>query len=145
MIVNLADADAEMADLFNEVWVNTTGYPCVWPNSKSVDVSKEPIWAHWSLNYTGGNQLTFGPKGRRKFDKIGAVVIVVFTPFGNGLKESRDIAQLAVSAYEGQRTPSGVTFRNVRIETEGQGQAEQGSVGWWATAVVAPFRYEYLR
>lgn len=145
MILTMTQADEEMAALFRQAWEVTAGYPCLWPNSKAAGIDKEKIWAHWSVTYTGGRQLSFGPVGRRKFEKTGSVVIVVFTPYGKGQSNARGIAEIALGAYEGKRTPGGVVFRDVRIDTEGQGQTETGSTGWWATAVVAPFNYETLR
>ena len=145
MIADPAQADNEMSALFRQAWTMTAGHPVVWPNAAPIDINTLDVWAHWSLQYTGGRQLTFGPAGRRKFEKTGAVLIVVFTPLANGLRHGRQISQIALGAYEGKRTAGGVAFANVRIESEGQGQGDGVDRAWWATAVVAEFRYEHLR
>ena len=145
MIANAAQADREMAGLFRDAWEVGAGYVCQWPNAAAVDINSLDTWAHWSQQYTTGRQGSFGPVGRRKFIKEGAVIIVCFTPLAKGSTVGRTIAQVALGAYEGRRTSGGVTFRNVRIESEGQGQADGTDRAWWATAVVAEFNYEYLR
>ena len=145
MIVDAAQADREMAGLFRDVWEVGAGYACQWPNAAALPINSLAVWAHWSQQYTGGGQRSFGPVGRRKFAKDGAVIIVCFTPLAKGSTLGRQIAQIALGAYEGKKTSGGVTFRNVRIESEGQGQSDGTDRAWWATAVVAEFNYEYLR
>ena len=145
MIINLSQADEEMAELFRQAWEVTAGYRCDWPNQKVLEHAGDETWARWALDYVMGSQTTMAPKGQRKFQKEGLVFVNVFTPLGAGLKSARDAAQIAVFAYEGQRTPSDVWFRDVRIESEGHGEGGGGSKSWWTTQVVARFTYEHLR
>lgn len=145
MITNLSDADKEMAELFRQAWEVTAGYVCDWPNAKSADHEEDEIWARWALDYAVGNQTTMAGTGYRKFMKEGLIYIDVFTPLGGGLAQARDAAQIAIFAYEGNRTPSDVWFRDVRIESEGHGQGSGRNKSWWTTQVVARFTYEHLR
>jgi len=145
MITDLADADREMAELFRQAWEVGAGYVCDWPNIKANSHEADETWARWALDYVGGNQVTMAKSGSRRFVKSGLVYVTVFTPLGKGLVSARSASQVAIFAYEGQRTPSDVWFRNVRIESEGHGQGSGGNKSWWTTLVVAEFTYDYLR
>jgi len=144
MITTMDQADAEMVELFRQAWVVDAGLPAVYPNSNA-GVPKADTWAHWGINYSGGRQTSFGPKGRRKFIKEGSIIITVFSPLGAGSNVGRQKAAIALGAYEGKSTPGGVAFLNCRIETEGEGTVDGSNRAWWATAVVAEFNYYYLR
>lgn len=145
MITNLSDADREMAELFRQAWEVTAGYVCDWPNTKTQEHDETDTWARWALDYVDGRQASLAGTGQRKFSKMGLIYVNVFTPLGGGLASARDAAQIAIFAYEGQRTPSDVWFRNVRIESEGHGQGTGRNKSWWTTLVVAEFTYDHLR
>lgn len=139
------DADAEMAELFRQAWEVTSGYKTDWPNLKTPEHAEEETWARWALDYVGGRQVTMGGTLGRKFTKMGLVYVTVMTPLGTGLQTARAAHQIAVSAYEGKRTPGDVWFRNVRIDSEGHGQGTGSNKSWWVALVCAEFTYEYLR
>jgi len=145
MITSMSQADKEMAELFRVAWEETAGYLCDWPNSKARDHQESETWARWTLDYATGDQVTLGGKNKRKFNKSGLIYVNVFTPLGAGLASARDASQIALFAYEGQRTPSDVWFRRVRIESEGHGHGSGKNKSWWTTLVVAEFTYEHLR
>lgn len=141
----MAEADKEMAELFRQPWEVTAGYKTDWPNTKTPDHLETETWARWALDYVGGRQSSMGGTDGRKFTKMGLIYVTVFTPLGAGLADARAASQIAVSAYEGKRTPNDVWFRNVRIESEGHGQGTGRNKSWWTTLVVAEFIYDYLR
>lgn len=145
MITDLAQADKEMAEIFRQAWEVTAGYKCDWPNAKSQEHLEDEIWARWALDYVSGGQATLGGTGGRKFTKYGLIYITIYSPLGGGLAQAREASQVAIFAYEGQRTPGDVWFRNVRIDSEGHGQGTGRNKSWWTTQVVAEFTYEHLR
>jgi len=145
MITKMSEADAEMAELFRQVWEVESDFVCDWPNAKNVEHGEEEIWARWNLDYLSGRQATFNRTGSRKFEKRGLIYISVFSPLGAGLESARDASEVAIRAYEGKRTPSDVWFRNVRIESEGHGHGGGRNKSWWTTLVVAEFVYDHLR
>lgn len=146
MIVNLSDADKEMAELFRLAWEVGKSWKCDWPNHKAQEHQEDETWARWNLDYVYGDQVSLvGPNKKRKFMKEGLIYINVYTPLGAGLVSARNASQVAVFAYEGQRTPSDVWFRDVRIESEGHGHGGGKNKSWWTTLVVAKFIYEHLR
>ena len=141
----MAQADKEMAELFRVAWEETAGYKCDWPNHKSAEHGEEDTWARWALDYFDGRQTTMGKKTERKFMREGLIYITVYSPLGVGLANAREAAEIAINAYEGERTPGDVWFRDVRIESEGHGQGSGKGKSWWTTLVVARFTYEQLR
>lgn len=145
MISNMAQADKEMADLFRKKWETENSLICDWPNRKVAEHGQDDTWARWSLDYAFSEQSSFGPKGHRKVYKEGIIYINVFTPLGAGLSNARKFAQIAVDAYELQRTPNDVWFRSVQIASEGRGRGSGRDKSWWTTLVTARFQYEYLR
>lgn len=145
MITDMSQADKEMAELFRVPWEVTKGYICEWPNHKALDPAEDDIWARWNVDYVTGGQVTMAGPGQRKFRKGGLIYVNVYSPLGGGLTQARDASQVALFAYEGQRTPGDVWFRNVRIESEGHGRGTGGNKSWWTTVVVAEFIYEHLR
>jgi hypothetical protein len=145
MITSMAQADKEMAELFRQAWEVQNNYKCDWPNAKVQQHLENEVWARWALDYVGGGQATMGKTGGRKFTKTGLIFVTVFTPLGAGLASAREASEIAIAAYEGQRTPGDVWFRNVRIESEGHGQGSGRMKSWWTTEVVAEFTYDYLR
>jgi hypothetical protein len=145
MISDMAQADAEMAELFRQAWEVTGGYKTDWPNAKTEDHAGDEIWARWALDYVAGGQRSMGGGGNRKFAKMGLIYMTVFSPLGFGLGNARAASQIALSAYEGKRTPNDVWFRNVRIDSEGHGQGTGRNKSWWTTVVIAEFTYDYLR
>ncbi len=145
MIMTMAQADKEMAELFRQAWEVTAGNKCDWPNMKSDEHAEDETWARWALDYVYGAQSTLGGTGSRKFNKQGLIYVTVYSPLGRGLANARDASEIAIKAYEGKRTPNDVWFRRVRIETEGHGQGTGRNKSWWTTLVVAEFTYEHLR
>lgn len=141
MITDHYVAADEMVDLFLAAVAGA--FPIEWPNTKFTKPDATDTWARWSITHGAGGQATLaGATGRSRFNKGGAVHIEVFTPLGEGLKVAYDAAQIAVNAYEGKRTPSGVWFRNVRIDDNGQGRG--GDSGWWCSVVVAEYEYQNI-
>lgn len=142
MITDHYQAADEMLDLFRVPWV-ALGHTIEVPNVRFDKPGVGATWARWTLIHADGRQRTLaGTTGLSRFEKSGAIELVLFTPLGAGLKVAYDAAQVAVNAYEGKRTASDVWFRNVRIADDGQGRG--GESAWWSTTVIADFTYDNL-
>ncbi len=74
-----------------------------------------------------------------RWNRKGLVFVQVFTKTGNGLVLSDKLTKICVDAFEGQTTPSGVWFRNVRSNEVGA----NGS--WYQVNVIAEFEYDELK
>jgi hypothetical protein len=92
-------------------------------------------WARITMNHNTGQQTTLGGVGSRRFTHQGIIVVQVFSPVG-GFSIGENLAIIGKTAFQGQRTTSGVWFRNVRVQ-------EIGFDGTWnQTNVVAEFEYD---
>ncbi len=135
-------ANDEMLTLFKTAW-ETDDYASTFQiYYESVDqerpVGEQPLCRIW-IRHASGQQRSLGGRGQRKFDRRGQVQIEILTPTGKGLSDSYRLAKVAADAFEGQRTPGGIWFRNVRI-------SERGTDGiYLQMAVFADFVYDEVK
>ncbi len=149
MTSTLLNARDEMLELFRAAWLGSpesASVLVIYPDTladvpKGNDSNRNPIpWARVSVNhYTGTQASLSGDTGRRRWRRTGDVIVQIFTPFGTGLSLSDRLSMIALAAFEGQSTPSGVWFRGVRSEEIGQ----DGS--WFQANVIAEFTYDEVR
>jgi hypothetical protein len=98
-------------------------------------------WTRLTVRHTpaGAGQRTLGETGNRRFARAGLVTAQVFVPKGRGVTLADRLCKIAADAFEGQHTPGGVWFRNVRMN-------EVGPDGPWVQHnVVAEFVYDELK
>lgn len=103
-------------------------------NPKIPDGSK--FWARVSAQTVFEQQITFA--SCRKFEVSGLVFVQIFCPKSNSqsFELGKKLATVAKLAYRGQKTESGVWFRNVRInEIEPEDQ-------FYRLNVIAEFEYD---
>ncbi len=88
---------------------------------------------------TVGGRIGSGGAGQR-FHRFGIVTVQIFTVSGDGLSKSDVLVNLALDAFEGERTGSDrVEFRNTRINEIGQDGP------WFQTNVIAEFVYDRIK
>lgn len=97
-------------------------------------------WARATVVHSEGNQRTLGGIGGRRFGRSGNVFIQVFAPRGQGQGLLDRLCAVAVSAFEGKKTPSGVWFRAVSVNEIPQ----SGNNPWVSANVVAEFNYDKI-
>lgn len=104
------------------------------------DEENPEAWARISVLHTNGFQASLaGDSGRRRWRRTGTVFVDIFTPTGDGLSLADKLTMVAMRAFEGNSTSSGIWFRNVRPE-------EIGPDGvWFQTQVRADFEYDEVR
>lgn len=130
MTVNsFAQAMREIEALMRNAWP----YKVAWPGTNfdtKKDVTAKDTWARYTIQHNFGDQSSLSDTlGKRRFNKEGNLIIQVFTPLNKGVISAYDAAEIVVKAYEGKSTPSGVWFRNVRInEVPSEGSWEQINV-----------------
>lgn len=98
-------------------------------------------WARVTVNHNVSPQRTFGEPGNRRFERLGILTVQVFSPMSleQGLTLGEDLAVVARDAYEGNTTPSGVWFRNTKLQEVGP------SDPWWQINVSTEFQYDELK
>lgn len=98
-------------------------------------------WLRVGVRHSDGTQVSLGSvNGKRRQEVSGLVFVQVFTPAGDGLKQSDEIVEVVLDAYRtGGATPSGVQFRSARF-------AEIGKDGaWHQTNCLVDFLYDQIR
>jgi len=96
-------------------------------------------WARCIVRHGGGSQRTLGGRGSRRFSREGFVFVQVFVPRGEGVTLADRLGKIASTAFEGNATPGGIWFRNVRaIEVGSDAQ-------WYQMNVVAEFTYDDIK
>jgi hypothetical protein len=143
----MSTAVKEMEALFRAKW--TAPRLCDYPNQNFELPAKSAVWARWRCQHATGAQGSLSNVlGKRRFNRGGTLFIQVFTPLNASELASYDETEIVVGAYEGKTTPSGVWFRNVRIQEINQGVqtgASDGNVTLWEQKnVLVDFIYDQI-
>ncbi len=141
MSLTRTQARDEILALFKASWeAQPAPIPTVLYDDKApAPTSGDKAWARVSVLHNDGDQQTLGEVGNRRFNRLGIVIVQVFTPFGSGLVSADTIVPVAVNAFEGNKTPGGVWFRHVYSRDIGKtGQ-------WHQTNVFADFEYDEVK
>ena len=139
MSATYLEAINEIQDIFKSAW-DATGHAAVYENVDGSQPSTTAPWARVTVRHVSGGQASLANHvGVRRWYRLGIVTVQVFVPMGEGLSEAYTLSKIISDAYEGAATPSGVWFRNVRIN-------EVGPDGeWYQFNVSADFTYDELR
>lgn len=143
----VSTAVKEMLALFDNAWKPKL---CHYPNQDFNLPAANVVWARWRCQHFTGNQATLSDViGKRHYESGGTLFIQVFTPLNASEIASYDTAEIVSGAYEGKTTPSGVWFRNVRIQEitrDAQtGSSDDGSEAWNQKNVLVDFLYDRYR
>lgn len=128
------EADEAMAQLFNDIWT-PSGHPYALGNEKFAPPDESP-WARMVTRINAATQSTLGRPGSRKFDRFGSVLVQVFTPVGDGTRDSTELVQLVVDGFEGARI-SGSTICFNDVIPRAVGPTDK----WYQVTIEAEFRY----
>jgi len=139
---NFTDARQEIIDAFLAKWT-PTGFFAQYPNVKGdpptgIGTPEDPVsWARLTINHVGSEQATLAEVGCRTFTRFGVLEVQIFTPSGDGSRQSDILAQIVADAFEGKTTPNRVFFRNVSPPIE------IGNSGlWYQVNISADFEYD---
>lgn len=149
MTATLEEARDDIIELFRTAWKADTESQSVglvyWdvPSSAPTghDANGDPVsWARVFVQHTGGGQASLsGDTGRRRWRRTGVVTVQIFTPYGTGLSKADKLSMVAMRAFEGQSTSSGIWFRDVNFQEVGQDSI------WFQSNVSATFEYDEVR
>lgn len=134
MSLTYAQARDEILTLLKAAWDPTT-YPMLWEDVVGAKPSDGPYGAVF-IRHAGGGGHTLGTPGNRRFTRQGTIFVQVHVPRGRGFALADQLSKIAADAYEGQASPGGVWFRDVRVN-EVPGQA-----GWYQVNVLVEFSYD---
>ncbi len=113
------EAIDEMQTMLFAAWT-PTGHKLFWESVRDQRETDNTAWAASVIRHATGSQDSLGGIGNRSFLRQGVMIVQVFTPVGNGLQESYQLAKVITDAFEGKSSPLGVWFRRVRINEIGK-------------------------
>lgn len=109
------------------------------PVTNDLDNNPDP-WARINITHTTGQQASLsGIAGSKRWDRLGLIIIEIFTPLGTGNVLADQLAKIATDAFEGKVSPGGIWFRNVRLNEVG------ASGNWWKNNIIAEFEYDEIK
>lgn len=143
--ITMSAAVAEMEARFRSAW---SPRPCDYPNQDFNLPAASAEWARWRCQHVTGNQASLATViGKRRWNRQGNIIVQVFTPLNASELSAYDTAEIVVGAYEGKTTPSGVWFRNVRVQEvsrDNTGVVAANSSLWQQRNVVVDFLYDQI-
>lgn len=141
--LTITQARDEIYTMLKTAWdAMSDDYPLRFQGMAEADPSSQvtdhhpPAWARASIHHTdmGDDAL-----GGRLFYRRGLLMVELFTPRFDGLSTLDTLSQVVISAFQGQKSPSGIWFREVTF-------TETDSDGVYATGQVrARFEYNEVR
>lgn len=156
MTATVGQAKDDIFERFRTEWEGdaaSTSIPVKWPDvaqgefpPKTQDADGEPVpWARITILHNlgaGGEAAISGDGGvgaRRRYTRFGVVTVELFTPWGDGGVLADQLNMVVLRAFESQRTPNGVIFRNVRpVEQSRDGAYRKDNV-------LCEFEYDEVR
>ena len=149
-MATIETARDDIIGLFRTAWladVESQNVPLFYwdipnPAPSGEDGDGNPVsWARVSVQHLPGqHQATLsGDTGQRRWRRTGIVTVQIFAPYGTGLSIGDKLGMVALRAFEGQSTPSGIWFRDVSFQEVGQDSI------WFNSNVSATFEYDEVR
>lgn len=138
MSLTFEAAWGEMLTLFKAEWDATT-HPVFYESVEKDKIDATNPYIIPILRHADGRQATLGGTGVRRFVRNGLLLFRLFTPVGNGLQESYQLAKVVVDAFEGKSSPGGVWFRNTRINEIGRDGSH------YETQIMVEFEYDEIK
>jgi hypothetical protein len=119
------EARREILVLFKAAW-DPTGHAAIFQDTKDdKPVGVAPYAKVFINHFDGGQGSLTGSDGTSVFDRVGTLLVQIFTPPGDGLSLAYALGKILSDAYEGKATPGGVWFRNAQIKEIGADGAYQ--------------------
>lgn len=142
-VSTVASARDEITLHFTTKWnAGIPPIPILLYDDKHRDLPTDDHYARLLIRHNLGRQSTIGARKSQGGDGIryrhfGIITVQVFTISGDGLTKADDLVELALDAFESEKTGlDRVEFRNARINEIGQDGP------WFQTNVIAEFNYD---
>lgn len=141
-IPDIATARDEVMKHFTDAWnAQTPPVPLLLYDDKERDVPENADYARIVMRHNDRDRRTLGNDvGNRRFRSFGIITVQVFAVSADGLTRSDELVNLAVNAFEGDKTGEDrVFFRNVSHQEIGQDGP------WFQVNVLAEFDYDFIK
>lgn len=153
MITTQDQAIDEIFTMLQDAWlldVNTAPIPIVWGNvahdyNGQFDAAGDPIpWLNaqclheTSTKASLRGQVAPGAQGGSRYVEEGSVIAGLHAAEGEGNAAPTALISVAKRAFQGKRSPNGVTFVNPQL-------TDLGRIGtWYLITMTATFRYDLI-
>ncbi len=145
-IATLTEARDEILLHFTTKWdAGTPPIPLLLYDDKARDLPTDDPYARITIKHNLFPQVTIGAPVSQggngvRFRRFGLVTVQVFTISGGGLTNSDILVDLALDAFEGEKTGlDRIEFRNARVNEIGQDGP------WFQTNIIAEFVYDRVK
>ncbi len=118
---------------FQTAWASETAFTF---ENENFDPPDESPWVRLSVQHTDAGQETLGSAGNRNFERIGSVLVQIYTLLNAGTERSDELVEKAVEIFEGKE------FAGTTVRFKDVAGRESGPTGRWYLAIVeADFVY----
>ena len=145
-IATIAAARDEILLHFTTKWnAGTPPIPLLLYDDKHRDLPNDAPYARITIKHNESPQVTIGATVAKggdgvRFRRLGIVTVQVFEVSGDGLTAADVLVDLALDAFEGEKTGlDRIEFRNARANEIGQDGP------WFQTNVVVEFTYDRIK
>lgn len=141
-VPDIRTARVEVMSHFTDAWnAQTPPVPALLYDDKERDVPDNADFARITMRHNVRDRRTLGNEvGNRRFRSFGVIAVQIFALSGDGLTRSDELVNVAVNAFEGDKTGEDrVTFRNVSHQEIGQDGP------WFQVNVTAEFDYDFIK
>jgi hypothetical protein len=130
----------EILQHFTAAWnAGTPPIPVLLYDDNHRDLPDDAPYARITIKHVTSSQVTLGRGDLTRFRTFGIVTVQVFEISGDGMASADTLVDLALNAFEGERTGlDRIYFRNARVNEIGQDGP------WFQTNVIAEFEYDKL-
>ena len=140
-VASITVARDEMLALIKKAFDdNAPAVELVYDDMKASKPEGPAPWARATVRHTGGGESSISRgNGKGRYNRVGTVYVNLFAPPGDGLRVLDPLTKVALDAYEGKTTPSGIWFTRVQAR-------EIGIVnGLYQVNVLANFSYDEVK
>jgi hypothetical protein len=92
----------------------------VYDDAKAKKPNGPDPWARATVRHTNGGESSISRgNGKGRYTRIGTLYLNLFAPPGDGLRVLDPLVKVALDAYEGKTTPSGIWFTKAQVREMG--------------------------
>lgn len=92
----------------------------VYDDAKAKKPDGPAPWARATVRHNGGGESSISRgNGKGRYTRSGTLYLNLFSPPGDGLRVLDPLVKVALDAYEGKTTPSGIWFTKVQVRELG--------------------------
>lgn len=141
MTATITAARDQMNKLVRDAWIaaGRSDANIRYDDASSLNPANTQSWIRITVRHQTGSQANLAGDGKRRWERNGTLFVQLFTPVGDGNKDSDTCIKIILDAIEGKTTSGGVWFRRVRVNEIGKRENQ------YNVNVLADFTYEEMK